>query len=101
MDREAASNRSLWDVTQLAGTAYETVGDNARGRGVRVPFKDSVQGYQLVGNQLRAMDLSAPENHDFMGVCDELGATIQRPDPQAERSLDAGSCRQQPIVLFR
>lgn len=67
MDREAASNRSLWDVTQLAGTAYETVGDNARGRSVRVPFKDSVQGYQLVGNQLRAMDLSAPENHDFMG----------------------------------
>ncbi len=67
MDREAVSNRSLWDVTKLAGTAYETVGDNAKGRSVRVPMKDSVQGYQIVGSQLRAMDLSAPANHDFKG----------------------------------
>ena len=65
MDREAVSNRSLWDVTQMAGTAYETVGDNAHGRQVRVPMKDSVRGYQIVGGQLRALDLSASSNDDF------------------------------------
>ena len=65
MDEEAVLNRCLWDVTEMARSRYETVGDNARGRQVRVPFEDSVQGYQLIGSQLRPMDLSLRSSTDF------------------------------------
>ena len=65
MDKEAVSNRCLWDVTGLASSRCETVGDVACGRRVRVPFSDSIQGYQWLARHLRQMDFSPPSTADF------------------------------------
>lgn len=67
MDRQATSNRCLWDVTQLAGTRYESVGDVANARRIRAPMARSVQGYQIIGKQIRPVDLSSPSSNDFKG----------------------------------
>lgn len=65
MDDVAVSNRCLWDVTQLYRMNCETVGDVGCGRRVRVPFEDSIQGYQWLAQQLRPMDLYEPSKTDF------------------------------------
>jgi hypothetical protein len=65
MDKVATSNRCLWDVTQLAHDEWVTVGDNAHGSRERVPFKDSIEGYQWLRPGLRPMELSSPGSADF------------------------------------
>ena len=54
MDKEAVSNRCLWDVTEMpAGSHW----DLSRATEVRDPYEGSVQGLQLVGPHPRSMDL--------------------------------------------
>jgi len=57
MDYEAIANRSLLDATLWARQEWVTVGDNAHGGRARVPFQDSVQGFQLLPAQMRPLDL--------------------------------------------
>src|SRR5258705_13553137 len=62
MDKEAVSNRCLWDVTEMpAGSHW----DRSRATEVRDPYEGSVEGYQLVGPHLRSMDLVSPSGADF------------------------------------
>ncbi|WP_400766559.1 hypothetical protein [Methylosinus sporium] len=57
MDYEAIASRSLLDATLWARQEWVTVGDNAHGGRSRVPFQNSVQGFQLLPSQLRPLDL--------------------------------------------
>ena len=62
MDKEAVSNRCLWDVTEMpAGSHW----DLSRATEVRDPYEGSVQGLQLVGPHPRSMDLVSPSGADF------------------------------------
>lgn len=81
MDKEAVANRCLWNVTGLASSRCESVGDVACGRRVRVPYADTfyrqvsvlgisfrkqyeapLRGYQW---PMRPMDFSRPSTADF------------------------------------
>jgi hypothetical protein len=57
MNTEAVVNRSLWDVTHLAGSKCRVLGDQACGTRERVAFRNSVQGLQLLPQDLRRVDL--------------------------------------------
>jgi hypothetical protein len=65
MDYEAIANRSLLDATLWARQEWETVGDNAHGGRVRVPFADSLQGFQLLPTQMRPLDLYRAQSTKF------------------------------------
>jgi hypothetical protein len=68
MDQTAVLNRSVWDVTGLAHEEWRTVGDNAHGRRVSVPFSGSTKGKLWFGSQLMPKDFRPRGDFEAYGT---------------------------------